>query len=203
MSTNSLKVARLYDSIAKDYGVKIQSKQPTIQLEKFIGFLPRSARVLDVGCASGRDTKAIHDLGFQVVGIDISTKLLEMAKKNYPDLTFIKADALNLPFVKNEFDGIFANAVFHHFLKKDMEKVLRKFNEILTFGGILCISTKTGKGTHAGYDSLAKVKRWFNLLTLSELDRMLSRTGFKKIELYIKKSQSKRIDWNVALYRKL
>ncbi len=196
------KVAALYDKIAIDYSSKNQNKVPA-ELEKFSGYFHKKARILDVGCAAGRDTKVLYDKGFNVVGVDFSTELLKIARNKYPDLSFIKADIRKLSFSDESFDGIYANAVFHHLLKRDMIPVLRDFNRILRPGGIIYLSTKTGSGTHTGFDVLSSEKRWFTLIDQNELNRMLCLGGFKKIKLYIRKSSSNRIDWNVAFYKKV
>ncbi len=68
--------------------------------------------ILDLGCGTGTLTKKLSEMCAKAVGIDASEDLLEAAKKHYPELEFIHADATN--FVLNEkVDAIFSNAVFH------------------------------------------------------------------------------------------
>ena len=197
----SNEVANLYDKIANDYSLKIQSKSPS-ELFEFINLLPKSAKVIDIGCAAGRDSKKIFDAGFKVIGIDVSKKLLNIAKKNYPEIEFKLADMAHLSFSDRYFGGIYANAVLHHVDRNKMLPVLKEFYRVLDSGGILYISTKTGIGTRSGHDAFATVDRLFTLTTLDELDGLLRKAGFKKIKIYIRKSSSKRIDWNVAFYKK-
>lgn len=75
--------------------------------------------VLDIGCGDGRHTADLARLVAQgrVVGVDRSLDMVCFAKENfsaeeYPNLTFMPADASDLPFVA-EFDAIFSNAVLH------------------------------------------------------------------------------------------
>jgi len=64
-------------------------------------------RVLDLACGIGRHTLELRRRGFEVVGVDISPELLEMAKREAAeqslDVTFIEADLRNLDF-EAEFD---------------------------------------------------------------------------------------------------
>ena len=75
--------------------------------------------VLDLGCGNGSLTNRLKNKGFHVIGIDDSEDLLNVARSNYPDINFIKADAaaftLNKPV-----DAVFSNAVFH-WIDKDKQ----------------------------------------------------------------------------------
>ena len=50
-------------------------------------------RVIDVGCGTGTLTGAVADLGAHVVGADISPTMVEGARRRFPDLDFVVADA--------------------------------------------------------------------------------------------------------------
>ena len=65
------------------------------------------ARVLDVGCGPGRHAHALAASGFQVVGVDISERFIELARRDAPPgATFHRADARRLdPQVLGSFDA--------------------------------------------------------------------------------------------------
>ena len=67
---------------------------------------PEGSRVLDLGCGNGALTGVLKDQGFQVIGLDDSKNLLSVAKKYFPDLEFIHADATD--FSLKEARSIFA-----------------------------------------------------------------------------------------------
>lgn len=50
------------------------------------------SRILDAGCGQGRTAAALHRRGHQVVGVDIDPVLIEAARSDYPDTTFVLAD---------------------------------------------------------------------------------------------------------------
>ena len=63
-------------------------------------------RVLDVGCGPGRHARALADRGFEVVGVDISARFIEIARSGAPDnATFVVGDARDLTF-DSEFDVV-------------------------------------------------------------------------------------------------
>ena len=63
------------------------------------------ARVLDVGCGPGRHAHALARNGIEVVGVDISERFVDLARRDAPDgATFVRTDARHLSF-DAEFDA--------------------------------------------------------------------------------------------------
>ena len=54
--------------------------------------VPAPARVLDAGCGTGRVAIRLHELGYQVVGVDVDASMLAMARRDAPDLEWHEAD---------------------------------------------------------------------------------------------------------------
>jgi SAM-dependent methyltransferase len=70
-----------------------------------LGLAP-GARVLDVGCGPGRHAHALGERGIEVVGVDISERFVELARRDAPPgVTFERLDARSLPF-DAEFDAV-------------------------------------------------------------------------------------------------
>ncbi len=98
--------------------------------------------VLDLGCGNGALTKVLQDKGYTVKGLDASRELLDVARKDYPETEFIKADAVNFT-LSEPVDVVFSNAVFHWIDKEkqpDMMKcvynALKKNGQfVFEFGG--------------------------------------------------------------------
>jgi trans-aconitate methyltransferase len=74
---------------------------------------PRPAeRILDLGCGTGHLTRMIADSGATVVGLDSSPQMIESARREYPDIEFVVADASDFAF-DGKFDAVFSNAALH------------------------------------------------------------------------------------------
>jgi SAM-dependent methyltransferase len=71
-------------------------------------------RLLDVACGAGALTAAAAKRGAQAVGVDLSTGMLELARRSHPDLDFREADIEHLPFVDGSFDAITCSFVLGH-----------------------------------------------------------------------------------------
>tara|TARA_B100002003_G_C14065713_1_gene512879 strand:+ start:280 stop:1023 length:744 start_codon:yes stop_codon:yes gene_type:complete len=104
--------------------------------------LKEGMSVLDLGCGTGHLTHQIHLSSAKVIGIDISQRMITQAKKNYPHLEFIRADAtkLNLP---EQFDVVFSNATLHWI--KQSESVVEIISQSLKPSGKL-VAEFGGKG---------------------------------------------------------
>lgn len=113
--------------------------------DKFISYLPKSGRVLDVGCAGGVKSRYLSDKGFQVVGIDIAPEFIDIAKREVPDATFYELDMKDVSELRDQFDGIFAQASLLHIPRNDVPDILRGFYSILKPGGHLYVAVKGAK----------------------------------------------------------
>lgn len=72
----------------------------------------RGEQILDIGCGTGHLTAKIAAIGAQVIGLDGSSSMIEEARKNYPGIRFIVADARDFHF-DEPFDAVFSNAALH------------------------------------------------------------------------------------------
>lgn len=78
-------------------------------IRKLVAYLNPSpnARLLDLACGKGRHSIALHQLGYDVTGIDLSPASIAEAKKSETDgLAFFEHD-MRRPFMINYFDGVF------------------------------------------------------------------------------------------------
>jgi demethylmenaquinone methyltransferase / 2-methoxy-6-polyprenyl-1,4-benzoquinol methylase len=70
--------------------------------------LTAGGSVLDVACGSGKLTARLAKIaggGGRVVGLDFSSQMLEVARRDHPGIEFIEGDALKLPFDDGTFDA--------------------------------------------------------------------------------------------------
>lgn len=196
MSDRLQKTIQQYNKIASGYSLNISGRYPKKEMEYFAKLLKPYDKILDVGCAAGRDCRIFRNKGLKVIGIDLSEKLVEIAKENNPDIEFKIADIRKIPFSSGLFCGLWVNAVFHHLDKKDMIPTLKEFRRVLKTNGILYIRTKLGKGNLKVKDDLAlNEEREFTLLNQTELETMASKTGFEKIDSYITKDKTRNLYW--------
>ncbi len=133
-----------YDVFAENFSQTRQAGWPEFEL--LCPLIHTGERVLDLGCGNGRLRKIFTEQGIApgaYFGLDISEKLLRIAKENYPDDYFFRGDfGKNLPFGADQFDVISAIASFHHLLsKKEQKTFFQEVFRILKPGGRLFLTT--------------------------------------------------------------
>jgi ubiquinone/menaquinone biosynthesis C-methylase UbiE len=79
-------------------------------LAELIASLP-PARTLDIACGTGFLTRHLPG---DVVGLDQSERMLELARSRVPDAAFVHGDALELPFPNGSFDRVFTSYFYCH-----------------------------------------------------------------------------------------
>ncbi len=133
-------IKNMFDNLAKDYefmnniisfGTHKFIKEDAI---KALNIEPNS-KVLDLCCGTGDLAGLIKKLqpSCDVIGIDYSNQMLEIARKKHPNITFWQADALNLAFEKNTFDYIVMGFGLRNIPEKN--KALEQIYKILKVNG--------------------------------------------------------------------
>ena len=96
-------------------------------------------RVLVAGCGEGLFVSKLVEKGAEVVAVDGSAKMIQIAKRNYPEIEFRVADLLqNLDFTGHNFDLIIANMLFMSLSQIDV--FLSESKRVLGQKGSLIIS---------------------------------------------------------------
>ncbi len=99
--------------------------------------IKKTDKVLDLGCGDGLNMGILSSMGVKsLTGIDISAKLLKIAKEENPKAKFFQASAEKLPFKNNTFDIVLVDSVFHHLLS--YKKSLNEIYRVLKKNGRLC-----------------------------------------------------------------
>ena len=80
------------------------------RLEDVLRDLP-PVRTLDVACGTGFLTRHLRG---EVVGVDASERMLEIARRQAPNARFEQGDALSLPFEDDAFDRVFTSYFYCH-----------------------------------------------------------------------------------------
>jgi len=133
-----------YDHIADKWHAKGRAQNYVDRVLDYVDLvlagLPAGSRVLDLGCGTGNPiAKHIVQSGFQLVGVDQSSKMLEIAQHEVPGGEFIHADMVEVEFDK-EFAAIVAWDSAFHVERKHHAALYRKLAHFLVTGGRLLLS---------------------------------------------------------------
>ena len=101
-------IKKIYNELAGSYDKRYQEPihiiEENIVLDKFYRLDP-ARKVLSVGVGTGQDITALQLDNEGFLGVDISYKMLQIARRNYPDYQFQEINAVD---VKEEFDTVVA-----------------------------------------------------------------------------------------------
>jgi ubiquinone/menaquinone biosynthesis C-methylase UbiE len=85
------------------------------------------ARVIDVACGTGFLTRHLNG---DVVALDQSPAMLEVAAERLPAAELVQADAASLPFADGEFDRAFTSHFYGHLLPREREAALDEMRRV-------------------------------------------------------------------------
>lgn len=113
--------------------------------------VPRGARIFDAGCGSGRTGGPLAALGHTVVGVDVDPVLIDAAKEDFPDATWLVGDLAALdpaaPELGERFDvAVAAGNVLPFLAPSTRRTVLRTIRAVLKPGGRAVVGFGAGRG---------------------------------------------------------
>jgi trans-aconitate methyltransferase len=143
---NPAQVAQSYDQLAERFAAGQMRGRGIREHERALAFVNDGGRAVDVGCgSSGRIIDLLRRRGYAVEGVDISPRMLEIAKACHPDVAFQQAD-MSEWIPPSQYDFISAWDSFWHVPLAHQAAVLEKLLRALAPGGV-CIFTMGGLDT--------------------------------------------------------
>ncbi|GAB4281645.1 MAG: class I SAM-dependent methyltransferase [Candidatus Rifleibacteriota bacterium] len=144
-------------------------------------FFMSGARLIEIGCGSGRDAARALSAGFDVQALDGAQALLQEAVKLHPELKgrlcHVRLPS-RLPFADESFDGFFSVACLMHFSQPEVLEILDELRRILLpYGrGLVSLPARRGDVDNEGVDRYGRV---FNVLRVGDWREIFYRSGFK------------------------
>lgn len=148
-------------------------------LDEALSDLPKTARILEIGSAFGRDAAYVQELGYTVECTDATLAFVDLLKQTGFDARQLNAitDELEGPY-----DLVIANAVLLHFTRDETKQVLRKIFDALSSSGRFAFTLKQGKGEQWSENKLG-APRYFCYWTAEQILEVVEGTGFTKVEI--------------------
>lgn len=135
------KSERIWDKIADNYDKSEKRFEPIHKktIENTKKYLSSSDIVLDYGCGTGTKALELADCVNKIQGIDISSKMIDIAKRKaverkIENVDFAHAIIFDERYNRESFDVILAFSILHAL--EDQKLVLQRINELLKPGGL-------------------------------------------------------------------
>lgn len=180
-------VRESYDSVADVYVERVITPAELDPLSRamltaFAELVRDAGRgpVADLGCGPGRVTAHLTLLGLSAFGVDLSPRMVELAREAHPELRFMEGSMTALDISDNELGGILAYYSTHHTPPERLPSVFAEFHRTLAPGSHLMWGDYTGANEHIcptqAYDRPVSYESHF--LPLDRTAELLRGAGF-------------------------
>ncbi|MCC3327715.1 class I SAM-dependent methyltransferase [Nocardia abscessus] len=147
-----------------------------------------SGPIADLGCGPGRITGHLASLGARVFGIDLSPRMVELARVEYPQLSFAQGSVEQLPLGNEVLGGIVAWYSLIHTPPERVPHVLNEFYRVLASKGHVLLAFQTADQPDAveAFDhKVIRAYRW----APKRLARLLGAAGFTMIARMVREPE--------------
>lgn len=139
-------------------------------------------RVLDVGCGHGIIHPHLRRYGFDLVGADTATEVLDIARAENPGIRYVGFDGKVLPFEARSFDVAYAVCVMHHVPPADWIGFLAEMRRVVRPGGMIAVFEHNPWNPLTRYVVASnEIDKDAVLLAAPRLRRLLERAGFTQV----------------------
>ncbi|GAB2942962.1 class I SAM-dependent methyltransferase [Streptomyces sundarbansensis] len=145
-------IRQSYDTVAADYARCVKDPgalDPVSRavLSAFAELVTSSGLgpTADVGCGPGKVTAYLTGLGVSAFGVDLSPKMIALARAAHPDLRFDVGSMSALAAGDGELGGVLAFYSTHHLPPAELPAVYGEFHRTLAPGGRLLLVTRVGE----------------------------------------------------------
>jgi SAM-dependent methyltransferase len=136
-------IARPY---AERYGRELDYKPfDRDLLRRFARGVP-APEICDLGCGSGHIAAHLQALGLKAMGIDLSSGMVDVARRSYPEVRYEVGDMLDLDLGENSLGGIVALYSIIHLRREDLARAFRGMARVLKPKGLLLVAFHRGQG---------------------------------------------------------
>jgi ubiquinone/menaquinone biosynthesis C-methylase UbiE len=147
------KIIKTYNATAESYAATRIDELSRKHLDRLI--LKEFARLnkdkgtcADFGCGPGQTTKFLFDHGVKdIIGIDISPGMVNVAQRIFPYIKFDTGDLLALPYDANYFASALAFYAIVHFDYDQIAMAFKELNRVLKKDAHFLFSFHVGKET--------------------------------------------------------
>jgi predicted TPR repeat methyltransferase len=114
----------------------------------------KNAGVLDIACGPGNLTRYILNKrpDFRILGIDLSPKMIELARINNPEAEFQLMDCRHIQKIEKKYDAVVSGFCLPYLSKEEVLKFITDVSALLVSGGMFYLSTIEDDYERSGYE---------------------------------------------------
>jgi ubiquinone/menaquinone biosynthesis C-methylase UbiE len=145
-------IQKSYDGIADEYARHLYSELDNKPLDRelltrFAARVKGQGAICDIGCGPGHIARFLHDAGTNVFGLDLSSRMIEEARRLNPEISFRQGNMLTLDLPDASLAGIAAFYAIVNLPKASLPQVFREMARVLKPDGLLLLAFHIGDET--------------------------------------------------------
>ena len=179
-----------YNKTAKNYAEKFidelnHKHLDRILLKCFVDENINKGKLIDLGCGPGQTTKFIADQELtEIIGIDISEEMINVARSVNPHLHFETGDILKLEYPDKTFGSAVAFYSIVHFDHEEISRMFKEVKRVLKEDGQFLFSFHVGEDiVQLDYFLEQKVNIDFYFFDTEKIIDLVTGTGFEIIDV--------------------
>ena len=139
--------------------------------------------MLDIGCGAGVPVARSLSRRFRVTGVDVSSEMVKLARRNVPEGEFICQDVMSVDFEDSSFDAVVAFYMIFHLPREEHETLFYKVRQWLKPGGyFLCTLSRQDDPAYTEDDFFGETMYWSNYALPWSLTT-LEKVGFEVLKV--------------------
>lgn len=173
-----------YDTVARRYADEIATELDDKQFDR--EFLDRFAErvaeghVVELGAGPGHVAAYLQARGVDISALDLSSAMVDEAKRLFPGLQAVVGDMLDLPYVNGSLSGVIAFYSIIHFSDAQLEQAFKEMARVVRIGGYVALAFHVG-------DETVHREQWWDMpvvldsrfLPVDLVTRLLAKAGLE------------------------
>ncbi len=174
-----------FNEFAHEYANRFVSAESYADsLNRFCSLIEtKQPHILELGCGPGNVTKFMAQQfpECRMIALDLAPKMLEIARKEIPEVDFRLMDVRNISSLPHKFDAVLCAFCLPFLSGADARKLISDSANRLHSGGVIYISTMEGGSERAGFETTSfsgNSEIYFNYHLKEDLESSLIENGF-------------------------
>ncbi|AXY74303.1 class I SAM-dependent methyltransferase [Paraflavitalea soli] len=184
------KILQCYNTVAEDYATERWDELSRKHIDRllltaFATANKENGLCADFGCGPGQTTRFLYDNGLKnIVGLDLSPAMVNVARRLSPDINFETGDLLNIAYPSGHLGSVLAFYAIVHFTLDEVRKCFGEINRVLKTGGDFLFSFHVGdKIVHFDKARDKEVDIDLFFFKTDDIVALLNETGFAIIDV--------------------
>lgn len=184
------KVIACYNETADYYAAQFLNELSKKHFDRFVlrefaSINKHKGIMVDLGCGPGQTTGFLSDNGVKnLLGIDISTKMINIAQQHFPTIKFEMGNLLRLSHKENYFGSAIAFYAIVHFTYNQVREAFKEVYRVLKPQAHFLFSFHVGtESIHLTRFLEKEVEIDFYFFEISRIKELLENTGFQIIDV--------------------